>query len=240
MNARGVIHSGRFRLSVVRFLGALVLLFVTAPFIEDLRYGAVADTALATLVMCMGVLAVGANRRTLVVAILLAVPAVLGSWAHHLWPHQVPMAAIFASRLLFLAFLVARLMSFILRAPRVDTEVLCAGISTYLLLGLLWAIAYMVVGQVAPDAFSFSVPPSATHTMTRFNAFYFSFITLTTVGYGDITPVSNVARMLAMLEAMTGTLFVGVLIARLVSLYATASTAEALSNPADSSRNSKA
>ena len=48
---------------------------------------------------------------------------------------------------------------------------------------------------------------------------YFSFITLTTVGYGDITPISNVARTLAMLESMTGTLFVAVLIARLVSLY---------------------
>jgi hypothetical protein len=52
-----------------------------------------------------------------------------------------------------------------------------------------------------------------------FNAFYFSFVTLSTVGYGDITPVSKVARMLAAMEAMTGLLYVAVLIARLVSLY---------------------
>jgi voltage-gated potassium channel Kch len=62
--------------------------------------------------------------------------------------------------------------------------------------------------------------------MTRFNAFYFSFITLTTVGYGDITPVSPIARMLAVMEAMTGTLFLGVLIARLVSLYSAPGPAE--------------
>ena len=55
--------------------------------------------------------------------------------------------------------------------------------------------------------------------MSGFTAIYFSFITLATLGYGDITPVADVARMLAMLEAMTGTLFVGVMIARLVSLY---------------------
>jgi hypothetical protein len=55
--------------------------------------------------------------------------------------------------------------------------------------------------------------------MQGFNAFYFSFVTLSTVGYGDITPVSKVARMLAALEAMTGLLYVAVLIARLVSLY---------------------
>jgi voltage-gated potassium channel Kch len=63
--------------------------------------------------------------------------------------------------------------------------------------------------------------------MNRFNAFYYSFMTLTTVGYGDITPVSKVARMLAVMEAMSGTLFLGVLIARLVSLYSTPSPAEA-------------
>jgi hypothetical protein len=55
--------------------------------------------------------------------------------------------------------------------------------------------------------------------MSGFTAIYFSFTTLMNVGYGDITPVADVARMLAMLEAMTGTLFVGVMIARLVSLY---------------------
>ncbi len=55
--------------------------------------------------------------------------------------------------------------------------------------------------------------------MSGFTGFYFSFVTLSTVGYGDITPVSKVARMLAAMEAMTGLLYVAVLIARLVSLY---------------------
>ena len=58
-------------------------------------------------------------------------------------------------------------------------------------------------------------------SINGFNGFYFSFITLSTVGYGDITPVSRIARWLAAMEAMTGLLYVTVLIARLVSLYST-------------------
>jgi voltage-gated potassium channel len=57
--------------------------------------------------------------------------------------------------------------------------------------------------------------------MDGFTAFYFSFATLTTVGYGDIAPVSSVARMLAVMEAVTGLFYVAVLISRLVALYST-------------------
>ena len=60
-----------------------------------------------------------------------------------------------------------------------------------------------------PNAFSFNTPSGTAAVMSGFTAIYFSFTTLMTVGYGDITPVADVARMLAMLEAMTGTLFVG-------------------------------
>jgi len=100
----------------------------------------------------------------------------------------------------------------------VDGNVLCVGISVYLILGLLWGLAYTLAAQITPNAFA-SNTPGTVITMSGFTAIYFSFMTLTTVGYGDITPVADVARMLAMLEAMTGTLFVGVMIARLVCLY---------------------
>jgi hypothetical protein len=220
-------RSGLFRFSVARFLIALVLLFVSAPVLEHFRNGDVVETALATLVICMGVFAVGARRRTLVVATILVVPAVVVNWLYHLWPAHFPLEAVLAARLVFLAFVVARLLVFILRAPKVDSEVLCAGISVYLLIGLVWALAYVIVSKQDPKAFAFSAPRDLSDGMTRFNAFYYSFMTLTTVGYGDITPVSKVARMLAVMESMSGTLFVGVLIARLVSLYSAPSPAEA-------------
>jgi hypothetical protein len=114
---------------------------------------------------------------------------------------------------------------FILRAPRVNSEVLCAGVAGYLLLGIIWMFAYILVARLNPTdathlgAFSYNIGPPATHFLNSFDAFYFSFITLSTVGYGDITPVSHIARTLAMTEAMTGTIYMAVLISRLVALY---------------------
>jgi voltage-gated potassium channel Kch len=89
----------------------------------------------------------------------------------------------------------------------------------YLILGLLWGLAYTLVAQINANAFELSAHPGTAATMSGFTSIYFSFSTLATLGYGDLTPATDVARMLAMLEAMTGTLFVGVMIARLVCLY---------------------
>jgi len=145
--------------------------------------------------------------------------ALTAIWFNQIWPQKVPALTFFLPAVVFLAVVIASLLRFILRAKRVDAEVLCAGISIYLILGLLWGLAYTFVAQMIPNAFSFSTRAETVTVMSGLTAMYFSFTTLMTVGYGDITPVADVARMLAMLEAMTGTLFVGVMIARLVSLY---------------------
>jgi voltage-gated potassium channel Kch len=87
------------------------------------------------------------------------------------------------------------------------------------MLGLLWAVAYILTARLLPDAFAFTTGPAGSQSMKGFTAIYYSFITLTTVGYGDIVPVSGVARMLAMMEAMTGTFYVALLISRLVAVY---------------------
>jgi hypothetical protein len=210
---------GLHRFSAAEFLIAVVLLFVVSPFVELIPGGNLIETVLITLVLVMGVLAVGRRRRTLVVAVILALPAFIGKWVNHFRPDLVPTEVFLVTGLLFVIFVVAHLLGFILRAPRVNSEVLCAGISTYLLLGLSWSFAYLLVAQLAPDAFFLNNGTTTGHSLHGADAFYFSLITLSTVGYGDIIPVSNVARMLAAMEAITGSLFVAVLIARLVALY---------------------
>jgi hypothetical protein len=92
-------------------------------------------------------------------------------------------------------------------------------VAAYLLLSVIFAIAYGVLDSVSPA--SFLLPSSHSHAGTRINPsfYYFSVITLTTTGYGDITAVSPFARSLVMMEALIGQLYPAILIARLVSLH---------------------
>jgi hypothetical protein len=217
---RKSLRFGRFRrFSTVQLLIALALLLLFFPFVEEIEGGNLIVSILFSLVLLSAVLAVAERKRVLIVTIVLAIPAIGGRWINHLRPDLIPSFVFLTSGLILIGFVVANLLRFVLRSPSVDAEVLCASISAYLMLGVMWTMAYWLVDQLTPGgAFAFSTNTGKS-SMSGFNAFYFSFITLSTVGYGDITPVSRIARWLAAMEALTGLLYVAVLIARLVSLY---------------------
>src|SRR5262245_36328710 len=210
------------RFSTVQLLVALVVLLIAAPFVEELEGGNLILSVLFSLVLLAAVFAVASRKRSLAFALVLAIPAIAARWTNYLRPNLVHPSVFLVCALLLLAFVIGHLLYFVLRAPVVNVEVLCASISAYLMLGLMWTVAYWLVDQLTPGgAFSFNTNRGA-QSMNGFTGFYFSFITLSTVGYGDITPVSRAARWLAAIEAMTGLLYVAVLIARLVSIYSSA------------------
>jgi Ion channel len=214
------------RFSTVGLLIAIGFLFIGAPLVEDLKDGPLVLSILLSLVLIAGVFSVADRKHVLVVAIVLAIPAVGGRWLNHFRPDLVPPRVFLIAGLLLITFVVANLLRFILRAHSVNTEVLCASIAAYLMLGLAWAMAYWLVDRLTPGgAFSFNTT-AGPRSIEGLNGLYFSFVTLSTLGYGDITPVSTGARWLAVLEAMTGLLYVAVLIARLVSLYSAPKRAE--------------
>lgn len=98
---------------------------------------------------------------------------------------------------------------------KVNADMIKGGISVFFLIGIVWALLYGIVYILDPNAFS----PSGERLTFLDSTFYFSFTTLTTLGYGDITPVSDLARTLANLEAVTGMIYPSIFIARLVGLY---------------------
>src|ERR1700757_2227768 len=207
------------RFSTVQLLIAIAVLLISAPFVEELEGGHLILSVLFSLVLLAAVVAVANRKRSLAIALVIAIPAIIMRWINQLRPDLLHPAAFLVCALVLLAFVIGHLLQFILRAPVVTVEVLCASIAAYLMLGLMWTVAYWLVDQLTPGgAFSFNTNRGA-QSMNGFTGLYFSFITLSTVGYGDITPVSQAARWLAAMEAMTGLLYVAVLIARLVSLY---------------------
>jgi hypothetical protein len=207
------------RFTNVQLLIALALFFFFLPFVEEVKGGDIIASILLSLVLLCAVIAVANHKATFFIALVLAVPAIVGRWISHFRPDLVPPPVFLTIALVLIAFVVANLLRFVFRSPSVNSEVLCASISAYLMVGIIWTIAYWLVDQLTPGgAFAFNTTGEK-QSMHGFNAYYFSFITLSTVGYGDITPVSKVARMLAAMEAMTGLLYVAVLIARLVALY---------------------
>ena len=123
--------------------------------------------------------------------------------------------ALFSS--LFCAILASVVLAQVLREGPITFYRIQGAAAFYLLLGLAWALAYELVELRWPDAFA---PPPSTTTKEDATArfVYFNFVTLTTVGYGDITAVHPFARSLVTLEALTGQLFPAILLARLVSM----------------------
>jgi hypothetical protein len=135
-------HPGMWRFSTVKLLVALVLLIVMTPFFEEFALGDLIEALMITLVLVAAVLAIGGKRSVLIAAALLLVPAIVGKWLSYAYPQTFHPYFFFGFGIAFMGLVVFKLLSYVLRSIQIDTEVLCAAISVYLLLGLIWALAY--------------------------------------------------------------------------------------------------
>jgi len=173
--------------------------------------------------------AVATDRKSFRVAVFLAVLTAASSWSGTLWGlpllHQLSSLAGIA----FFFWISALLLRHVLGDEPVTLDKLLGSICVYMIFGLMWAEIYALLHQLHPGAFLFNdslqaqlaseqpgVPGSVFH--------YYSFVTLPTLGYGDISPVSMGARAMASLEAIVGPLYLAILVARLVSAMGTKST----------------
>ena len=142
-----------WRVSGTRVLCALVSLFLIAPFLEASPYGTEIETLLVTVVLCAAVLSVGGTKRTLVCAVALSGVAILSRWMFLVWPAAVPQYLYLGAALLALAYIALHYLRFVVKARHVDADVLCTGISAFLLTALLWSMAYTMVDQAIPGSF---------------------------------------------------------------------------------------
>lgn len=205
-------------------------LFVTSAFLEQSVPGRLVLSVAFCAVMLLAIHASGvriAARRAALAAALL-VPLLRFPIARGIAPLWIVVAEHFLFWGLTLLGLVA-LLRMVLRAKRVDPDEIYAAVAAYLLLALFWAVAFSFLSNLAldPPAFSGLAPPDPAYAYgSRLQEMiYYSCVTLTTLGFGDITPTHPITRNLSAFEAITGQLFIAVLLARLVAM----SVAEAAS-----------
>ncbi|HEY6548319.1 MAG TPA: potassium channel family protein [Vicinamibacteria bacterium] len=191
------------------FLGLLVLfLFVLPPLEPEGRAGGVVVDLGFSALLLAGVAAVSSRPAVRAALFGLVVVATAVRWG------PFPVQATVAAGLVSVAAMALVVLAQTFRAGPVNVHRIQGAVAAYLLLGLGWALAYELVALLATGAFS----GSGLGGGERPGFVYFSFVTLSTVGYGDVTPVHPVARSLAVAEALTGQLYPAILIGRLVTL----------------------
>jgi hypothetical protein len=202
----------------VLLIVVMITVFVLSPLIDLGIVSGLSSDFFLTLILLSGIVAVSANAIFKIVAVFCAVANFLLYWRANV-EQSVTLSSWSAFfSLLFVGILTATVMTQIFREGPITAHRVRGAVVVYLLLGLMWSFAYNLIALQFPGAFSFSasLEPEAGSLQAKLT--YFSFVTLTTVGYGDITVVHSVARPLVILEALTGQLFPAILIARLVSL----------------------
>ncbi|TWU29610.1 potassium channel family protein [Bythopirellula polymerisocia] len=212
-------YEGRYRLSVAHLLVALVAMFVVQPFVDHMAYGYLVASVFFTIVLLVAVNAVGGQRRSQIAAALLAAPAVGASWLQHVWPDSLLNDFYFFFSIVFIIYVIVHLFRFVVFAPSVNDEVLCASIAIYLLLAVAWALLYTLLALWDPGAIIFTEAADAHSKLEGFKSLYFSVQIITTITFGDIMPISDTARMLALVEATFGMFYLAILVSRLVGAY---------------------
>jgi Ion channel len=205
------------------FLGVFVMvifLVFVAPILE--RYSGfrwLMDIALGA-VLVLTILSLANQRLVALSGVVLACIGYSGQLLD--LADTRPVLQAWTNGALVLFFIMASMMIFryVLKTRRVTANTIWAALCVYIFIGLLWSFSYAILMHVNPEAFL--APEELLTGAGRLGIsdfIYFSFVTLTTVGYGDITPVSEGARSLASLESVTGQVYLTVLVARLVGMH---------------------
>jgi hypothetical protein len=199
-------------------LVALLMFLVAYPILRGPAGSPVLARVLLTGVFIAGWWVVFAGHRFRVAAVVLGAPALLGAWTGYALPEpRGPAVAVFfhVTAATFQAFVLFVLLRGVHREPIVSADTIAAALCGYLLLGVAFGHIYCLLDEIVPGSFG-GLDRGAGAAGTHFRLTYFSFITLATVGYGDITPTGDTARALAVVEAVTGQFYLAVLVAELI------------------------
>ena len=198
---------------------ALLILLVAVPLNDDFIVGSppLVKAILFSLVLVVGVRSLKGGGRFLTAGMVFVVAGVIlaiVSTRTHLLFFQ------YASLLSLIGFLLVAI-TYTMKQVAIGTEIttnrLVGAICVYLLLGVIWALSYSVLELAAPGSFAGVHAWSDRGWDSEW--LYFSFVTMTTLGYGDLLPISTTARAMAYMQAVFGLFYIAILVAGLVGAY---------------------
>ncbi len=214
--ARPHVAPSRYRHAYL--LASLLLVITIRPFLAERVLGVGLIEAFLFITVVAGAYATAAGRRKGLILGALAALSVLARVAWLLHGTESLLYGFLGCYIAFYSVVAFSLIRSLFQAQdRITADTLCGAFSVYLILGLLWTMAYAILESAAPGSFHFSMdgaPPEA-----RFDHFLgFSFTTLTTLGYGNVAPATPQADAMTTLEAIVGQVYLVIVIARLVAL----------------------
>ena len=212
-------HSGKFVYLVLMLLSLLILY----PFLEGFTLGRIALDIMLTSVLLASLFAVSQKPQLLLTGGILAFITILSIWLERLTGNKIMGLMSLISGFFFFMYVTVVILWHLFQERRITIDEIAAAVSTYLLLGLAGSFLYGIIEILYPGSLHFiegPLPIQAEATSPHFSQFiYYSFTTLTTLGYGDIYPAAPFARVASYLEAVFGQIYLTILVARLVGLH---------------------
>lgn len=202
---------------------AIMLVLLINPFIEHTGKGGHFFAALIlAMIPLTSFYALTADRHRAIIILFIAAPFVILDLLNLFFANRYLMIVAYSFGTILYFYIVVLMVKNLLSYRVVTANLIYCAISTYLLIGIMWAGIYAVVEGIKPGSFS-GISETA-------DLMYFSFVTLTTVGYGDITPQFILAKRLAVLEAAMGGIYMAVIIAMIVGRYMSMQTEQGSEN----------
>ena len=205
-------RSNRFLL----MLGLILLMLIASPFLREFVRLKLLLGVFNSVILLSALWAIGDKKYHLIIALVLAIPYLVTTWAGYIvYTDALALADGFTNTIIF-GFVAYVILRHVFTAADVTREVIFAAVVAYLFIAMAWANVYFTVELFFPG--SYALPESGFDAgLVRF--MYFSFVTITTLGYGDITPLTDRAAGLAIVEALVGQIYLVVLVAWLVGMH---------------------
>jgi hypothetical protein len=201
-----------------RFLSLLIFIIamiIIGPLFEEFIQLRILMDILWSAIFISAVYAVSQKKHHILIAVLLALPMLGSIWAKYFVELKALVVVGSLCGVAFILFAIIQMLIFIYSHHEITRDLIVGAAVVYLLMALMWTFVFVVVETLHPGSFNL---PEGGEEATRY-FLYYSFVTLTTLGYGDITPVTGLARSLSILEAVIGQLYLVVQVAWLVGIH---------------------